>query len=494
MTPRAFALAACLAAACSEATAPRDGFTPFAGYVSNPVTPASRLQLAADRASLRAVAGRANVDSLAYVALAPGTLNGALTVMIGSSRGGAADTIPVKDGGFDPVAIPAATGDTLNLTIATSTGVSFARSIVPAHQPPRVVRTSPARGRTDVAINASVVAIFSEPIAAGTLDSASVQLTAGSVAVPGRVRTIGTPVVGSEFVPDAPLEAGTVYELVLTQRIADLSGEPLADPQTVRFTTGTSGAVTPDQRPAQLTFWTQPSTFATGLEIWPAVQVIARSADGAGMLDFSGPVTLSLAANPAGATLSGQVTVSAVRGIASFDHVTVSDLGSGFTLQATSPGLAPATSATFAGVAAGCCGTLSASFSIIEYQDPSSGTWYYAPQVQLTETSGRGALFVPKLSFSISGLGAMPAVCISNLWVDPGGGVQVFREVYGDYQIVMDQAGYRATSGTSGMRVVYRDTGGHVDSLDVDGPIVPGSRPTTYTGGVLQHIAVGCDP
>lgn len=492
MTPRALALAACLGvAACSDTTAPRNGFTPFAGFVSNPVTPASSVQVAGSRATLAASVGRVDADSLAYVAASPGTLNEALSVTIANARTGGAATVAVKEGGFDAVAIPAATGDTLDISITGPGGVSLAKSIVPAHRPPRVVRTSPAGGRTDVAINASVVVMFSEPVAAGTLDPSSVQLTTGSAAVSGKVRAIGAPAIGAEFVPDAPLAAATVYHLVLTQRIADLSGEPLADPPTVNFTTSASSPPIPDQGATQLSFFAQPSTFAAGLEIWPAVQVIARNAEGGQVVDFSGPVTLSLATNPAGATLGGQLTVWAAGGIATFSHATVSDPGSDFTLQATSPGLAAGTSAAFDGVPAGCCGTVSASFSLIEYQDPLSGIWSYAPQVHLIETSAQGAVFVPELAFTIPGVGAAP-ICLSNLEVGPGASVDVFHEIYGDYALTIGQTGYRATSATATMRVLYRDTAGRVDSLDVNGPIVPGSLPNTYTGGPVQYLVVAC--
>lgn len=393
--------------------------------------------------------------------LASGTLVGAVTVIVVNARRGAADTISVTAGGFDAVAIPAVTGDTLDFTITGVNGISSAKSVVPAHQPPRVVRTSPVRGRTDVAINASVAVMFSEPIAPATLDTATIHLISGSASVTGTVRLIGAPAIGAEFVPDAPLAGSSTYHLLLGSQIVDLSGEAIDGPTDVSFTTIAGDSSTaPDGSAIRLTFWTQPSSQVAGLDVWPAVQVIARNAAGDQVFDWSGPVTLSLAANPAGATLSGQVSVSFVGGIATFAGATISASGSGFTLQASSPGATSATSAAFSAFASGCCGTPAALFSMIEYRDSISGIWQYAPLVTLTETSGQGAVIVPELEFTIPGVaptrgftipgagasGGAPA-CFNNLQVLAGESVEVFQEIYGDYSVTFGQSGDRATSG-----------------------------------------------
>ena len=51
---------------------------------------------------------------------------------------------------------------------------------------------------------------------------------------------------------------------------------------------------------------------------------------------FNGSVTLALANNPGGATLGGTLTVTAVNGVAIFTGLTINNLGSGYTLEATS--------------------------------------------------------------------------------------------------------------------------------------------------------------
>src|SRR5262249_43649248 len=72
--------------------------------------------------------------------------------------------------------------------------------------------------------------------------------------------------------------------------------------------------------------------------------VEARNADGNRDASFNGPVTLTLANNPSGTTLGGTLTVNAVNGWADFENLTPGQPGSGYTPQATSPGLSVALS------------------------------------------------------------------------------------------------------------------------------------------------------
>ena len=68
---------------------------------------------------------------------------------------------------------------------------------------------------------------------------------------------------------------------------------------------------------------------------------------------FHGSVTLSLANNPGGSTLGGTLTVGTdIMGMAMFSNLTLDKPGTGYTLQATSPGLASAMSFPFDVIAA----------------------------------------------------------------------------------------------------------------------------------------------
>ncbi|HEV8409579.1 MAG TPA: Ig-like domain-containing protein, partial [Gemmatimonadaceae bacterium] len=99
--------------------------------------------------------------------------------------------------------------------------------------------------------------------------------------------------------------------------------------------------------PSKLLFSVQPSGGVVNAAMSPAIVVNAQDSQGNPTPAFTGTVTLSLAANPTGATLGGTVSVSAVAGVATFPGVTVSATGSGFTLTAASTGLTSATSALF---------------------------------------------------------------------------------------------------------------------------------------------------
>ena len=97
----------------------------------------------------------------------------------------------------------------------------------------------------------------------------------------------------------------------------------------------------------KLAFGTQPTTTQAGANISPAVTVRVLDANGRLVTAPSTSVTLALADNLGGATLSGTLTVTAVNGVATFPVLSVSTAGSGYTLRATSGSLTPAVSARF---------------------------------------------------------------------------------------------------------------------------------------------------
>ncbi len=96
-----------------------------------------------------------------------------------------------------------------------------------------------------------------------------------------------------------------------------------------------------------LTFTGQPQSTLANAAIAPAVVVEARTGSGALASTFTGPVTLAFGTNPTGATLGGTLTVNAVGGVATFSDLSVNNAGTGYTLTASSSGLANATSAAF---------------------------------------------------------------------------------------------------------------------------------------------------
>jgi parallel beta-helix repeat protein len=96
----------------------------------------------------------------------------------------------------------------------------------------------------------------------------------------------------------------------------------------------------------KLMFTTQPGNgvVATALPTQPAVTAYDDYGNVAS--SFIGPVSLAFGSNPSSATLTAS-PVNAVAGVAAFSGVSVNKAGTGYTLVASSPGLASATSNAF---------------------------------------------------------------------------------------------------------------------------------------------------
>src|SRR5438132_123873 len=80
----------------------------------------------------------------------------------------------------------------------------------------------------------------------------------------------------------------------------------------------------------------------------PYVQLRAEDTGGNLVTSFTGLVTVAIAANPAGGTLSGTTTVAAVGGLATFSDLSIDKVGTGYTLFFSADGLLGVESATFA--------------------------------------------------------------------------------------------------------------------------------------------------
>ena len=85
-----------------------------------------------------------------------------------------------------------------------------------------------------------------------------------------------------------------------------------------------------------LLFTSQPSTVTAGVPLTPPIQITAQDIRGNTATGFTGSVTVSIAANPSGGTLSGTKTIAAVAGVATFSDLRIDKSGSGYTLQASS--------------------------------------------------------------------------------------------------------------------------------------------------------------
>ena len=235
------ALAAMLAgaavSACREGIhEPQELAAAVAVVISNPVVQPTPAVPASRGPAMSLV----KVGGSAFVSMSPGTQAAGTGAAIANRRTRESVQAPMRDGGFDPVGITAGAGDTFDITIALSTGDPvLARAIVPARRSPRVVRTYPSRGKTDVALNPNVMVIFSEPIDRATLQA--IRLLRDGAVVAGSVGLAAGSRVAVEFVPGGPLLPATEYQLVIGDGIKDLSGDRLQEATTVPFTTVAAG-------------------------------------------------------------------------------------------------------------------------------------------------------------------------------------------------------------------------------------------------------------
>ncbi len=103
---------------------------------------------------------------------------------------------------------------------------------------------------------------------------------------------------------------------------------------------------------AQLLFTTQPTSTTAGTTISPAVQVTAMDALGNVANGYTGSISIAIANNPGGSTLSGTTPVAAAAGVATFSNLSLNKVGTAYTLAASAAGVTGSLSAAF-NIAAG---------------------------------------------------------------------------------------------------------------------------------------------
>ena len=454
-------------AACSDSQAPVERepaplpSTPF--LVSDPVGSPS---------------GGPNVS---YVSLPPGALAGT-TVNLHVVRSGLALDVPLSDGGFDPVAVVALAGDTITAALPAmgSAGAQRFTFVVPDTASPVVVRTSPGDHKLRVPPTDSIKVTFSEPMN-GASFAGSLVLSAGGTPTAGSLVPAADPARALQltFVPAARLAPHSTYQFRVRRTALDLDGDSLRTEFQADFTTDSiiptlslvvynprSGDTVPDNFPRILFQVTSDlGLLEVGLS---AVEDGGASFDGftGGNLDWivGRSVTLGTGRVP-----SGSYTVR----LTASDTAGHSGTSTPFRLTFAPPDSQPR--------------IVVRSFEMIELEGaPGSGFWFYAPQVMVAESPGQAGLEM--VGFELLDIPGFPppsmAFYAHGLPVPPDRDVQLFPEAYGDYPMEFYlRDGSRSNGGSATIRLTYVDAGGRFHSTTVQGPIVAGALPSTYTGG-----------
>lgn len=119
-------------------------------------------------------------------------------------------------------------------TIA-GTRLDSTAGVVSDTTPPTVITTSPANGVSDISVNASLRATFSEEMLAWSVNTSSFTLKDGSNnPISGTVTYSGTT---ATFTPSSPLAYSTAYTAKVSTGSKDLAGNPMSSDYSWTFTT-----------------------------------------------------------------------------------------------------------------------------------------------------------------------------------------------------------------------------------------------------------------
>jgi hypothetical protein len=171
-------------------------------------------------------------------------------------------------------------------------------------------------------------------------------LDTGGTVVPGatvtfRVGTGGGTITDSVKTTDANGNA-TLGGWTLGPRSGSQTVIATADRATSTFT-----ATAVADAPNRVGFVVQPTSTPTATAIAPPIQVSVQDALGNTNTNATNTITLSISNNPSGAVLGGTLSAAAVAGVATFSDITLDKGGTGYTLQASTGGLASGISNSF---------------------------------------------------------------------------------------------------------------------------------------------------
>jgi len=185
----------------------------------------------------------------------------------------------------------------------------------------------------------------------------------------------------------------------ITATFGTLGSQTVTAKDSVTPTISGSGSTTVGAGPAtKLYFASQPSNTVAGVSI-TAFTVGLKDAFGNPVTTGTNSVTVALANNPGGGTLTGTATVNMVGGVATFGGLSLSKAAIGYTLSATATGLTSATSSAF-NITPAAASKLA--FLVSPASTAAGATLTPAVQVSILDTFGNATTSTANVTLTLS--------------------------------------------------------------------------------------------
>jgi hypothetical protein len=268
------------------------------------------------------IGGAALVTTVTYVSLVSGSAQEGIRADIRNLATGLATTVPMLEGGFDPVPVPAEEGQTIEVIVHEADGgTQRFTSTARLFRTPVVVRTGPTRGSTDVPLNSLVIIVFSEPMDPGTVEEAGMRLVGPGGLVPLTIE-LGADGLTAVATPKEPLVAASSYTLVVEATATSAQGVSIEEYQT-EFTTielppafilGFGSDADTVEAGSKVQFWIAVWDANTGEEIeglpeqWSSLDPSIARVDSTGLVHSVGVGDVQIAGSIAGLEVRGTVT------------------------------------------------------------------------------------------------------------------------------------------------------------------------------------------
>lgn len=196
--------------------------------------------------------------------------------------------------------------------LAANSSWTFTTGVAPDVTAPTVTLRSPTASATNVPINASATATFSEAIDASTLSTATFRITGPNSSVVAGVVTYDAPSRTATFAPTADFLPSTTYTARViggVSGVTDLAGNAMASTSTWTFTTG----VAPDVIAPTVTL-RSPAALATNVVLNKTITAtFSEDMDAATIVAGTFKIT-----GPSASVVAGAVTYDALSRTASF--------------------------------------------------------------------------------------------------------------------------------------------------------------------------------